>query len=110
MATTNVPADPGFDTITVEVDGALGRLVLNRPDKLNPLSMHTLKEIELAARWFDEHLDLKVVVVSGAGRSFSAGADLQVVKERMGHASITTTMLYVHTHDEAAVRAALEHG
>ena len=50
--------------------------MLNRPDKLNPLSTHTLREIEQAARWFDDHHDLKVVVVSGAGRAFSAGADL----------------------------------
>ncbi|MGB8858244.1 MAG: enoyl-CoA hydratase/isomerase family protein [Ilumatobacteraceae bacterium] len=69
-----------FDTIIATVtstsSGARGELTLNRPDKLNPLSSHTLHEIELAARWFDEHHDLKVVVVSGAGRSFSAGADL----------------------------------
>lgn len=65
-----------FDTLLVTADGTRGSLVLNRPDKLNPLSSHTLHEIELAARWFDEHHDLKVVVVSGAGRSFSAGADL----------------------------------
>ncbi|MFZ4720324.1 MAG: enoyl-CoA hydratase/isomerase family protein [Ilumatobacteraceae bacterium] len=65
-----------FDTIVATVDGARGELVLNRPDKLNPLSSHTLHEIEHAARWFDEHHDLKVVVVSGAGRAFSAGADL----------------------------------
>jgi enoyl-CoA hydratase/carnithine racemase len=67
---------PAFDTVTVTVDGARGSLVLDRPDKLNPLSTHTLHEIELAARWFDEQHDLKVVVVSGAGRAFSAGADL----------------------------------
>lgn len=69
-----------FDTIIATVtstpSGGRGALTLNRPDKLNPLSGHTLHEIELAARWFDEHHDLKVVVVSGAGRSFSAGADL----------------------------------
>jgi len=65
-----------FDTVIATVDGARGALTLNRPDKLNALSSHTLHEIELAARWFDEHHDLKVVVVSGAGRSFSAGADL----------------------------------
>jgi enoyl-CoA hydratase/carnithine racemase len=65
-----------FDTIEVAVDGQRGSLRLNRPDKLNPLSTHTLREIERAARWFDEHLELKVVVVSGAGRAFSAGADL----------------------------------
>jgi enoyl-CoA hydratase/carnithine racemase len=73
---TSAPQAPSFDTITVAVDGARGSLVLDRPGKLNPLSTHTLKELELAARWFDEHLDLKVVVVSGAGRAFSAGADL----------------------------------
>ena len=42
-----------FDTIEVSVDGARGALVLNRPEKLNPLSSHTLGEIEAAARWFD---------------------------------------------------------
>lgn len=65
-----------FDTIAVSVDGPRGELVLDRPAKLNPLSSHTLHEIELAARWFDEHHELKVVVVRGAGRAFSAGADL----------------------------------
>lgn len=65
-----------FETIIATADGPRGELRLNRPEKLNPLSMHTLHEIELAARWFDEHHDLKVVLVSGAGRSFSAGADL----------------------------------
>lgn len=65
-----------FDTIEVSVDGARGNLVLNRPDKLNPLSSHTLGEIESAARWFDGFDELKVVVVSGRGRAFSAGADV----------------------------------
>jgi enoyl-CoA hydratase/carnithine racemase len=65
-----------FDTIEVTVDGARGALTLDRGDKLNPLSSHTLHEIELAARWLDTHDDLKVVVVSGRGRAFSAGADV----------------------------------
>jgi enoyl-CoA hydratase/carnithine racemase len=67
---------PPFDTIEVTVDGALGALTLDRGDKLNPLSSHTLHEIEAAARWLDTHDDLKVVVVSGRGRAFSAGADV----------------------------------
>lgn len=65
-----------FETIEVNVDGLRGELTLNRPEKLNPLSSQTLREIESAARWFDEHDDLKVVVVSGKGRAFSAGADV----------------------------------
>ena len=65
-----------FDTIEVSVDGNRGTLTLDRPEKLNPLSSHTLNEIEAAARWFDGFDDLKVVVVAGKGRAFSAGADL----------------------------------
>src|SRR5688572_23325015 len=67
---------PELDTVLVSAAGEHGTLTLNRPDKLNPLSMHTLYEVEIAARWLDEQHELKVVVVSGAGRSFSAGADL----------------------------------
>jgi enoyl-CoA hydratase/carnithine racemase len=65
-----------FETLIAEADGALGHLTLNRPKKLNPLSTQVLTEIASAARWFDEQRDVKVVIVSGAGRSFSAGADL----------------------------------
>lgn len=65
-----------FETLRVEVDGAVGRLTLDRPAKLNPLSVVTLRELAAAARWFDEQRGVKVVVVRGAGRAFSAGADL----------------------------------
>jgi enoyl-CoA hydratase/carnithine racemase len=65
-----------FDTIEVAVNGEIGALTLARPEKLNPLSSHTLDEIETAARWFDTHDALKVVVVSGQGRAFSGGADV----------------------------------
>lgn len=66
-----------FETIKVEVDGALGRLTLNRPGQLNAVGATMLKELARAARWFDDHRELRVVIVSGAGRSFCAGADLK---------------------------------
>jgi enoyl-CoA hydratase/carnithine racemase len=65
-----------FSTIEAQTEGALGRLTLNRPEKLNPLSLRTLGELADAARWFDERDDVKVVIVSGRGRAFSAGADV----------------------------------
>jgi enoyl-CoA hydratase/carnithine racemase len=65
-----------FETLLAEADGPIGRLTLSRPGKLNPLSTATLSELAAAARWFDEQPAVKVVIVSGAGRSFSAGADL----------------------------------
>jgi enoyl-CoA hydratase/carnithine racemase len=65
-----------FETLLVEVDGPIGHLTLDRPDKLNPLSTATLGELAAAARWFDAQPGVKVVIVRGAGRAFSAGADL----------------------------------
>lgn len=66
----------GFETLEVDADGAVGRIELSRPERLNALSRLTLTELAQAARWFDEQRDVKVVVVSGRGRSFSAGFDL----------------------------------
>lgn len=65
-----------FETLRVEADGAIGRLTLARPEKLNPLSTKALSELASAAHWFDAQPGVKVVVVRGAGRAFSAGADL----------------------------------
>lgn len=65
-----------FETLLAEVDGSVGRLTLNRSEKLNPLSTQTLTELASAAHWFDQQPEVKVVIVAGAGRAFSAGADL----------------------------------
>jgi enoyl-CoA hydratase/3-hydroxypropionyl-coenzyme A dehydratase len=65
-----------FSTIEVHAAGVRGTITLNRPDKLNPLSTETLRELADAARFLDERLEVKLVVVSGRGRAFSAGADV----------------------------------
>ncbi len=65
-----------FETITVHVDGPVASLQLARPESLNALSSLTLAEIEQAALELDDLGDLKVVVVSGQGRAFCAGADV----------------------------------
>ncbi|MDJ0847928.1 MAG: enoyl-CoA hydratase/isomerase family protein [Myxococcota bacterium] len=66
-----------FETLRVEVDGPIGRLTLDRPDRLNALGAVMMREIRRAALWFDEQEAVRVVVVCGAGRAFSAGADLK---------------------------------
>jgi enoyl-CoA hydratase/carnithine racemase len=65
-----------FSEIEVTVDGARAGITLNRPDKLNPLSTTTLNELVEAARQLGTRAGVKVVVISGRGRAFSAGADL----------------------------------
>lgn len=65
-----------FQSLGVRVEGAVGELRLERPEKLNALSPDTLEEIVRAARHFDAQPGVKIVIVRGAGKSFSSGADL----------------------------------
>jgi len=51
-------------------------MMLNRPERLNALSRDTLREVVRACDWLNETTAIKVVVVRGAGRAFSAGFDL----------------------------------
>lgn len=67
---------PEFENLTVTVADTIGRLTLDRPHKRNALSVDLLDEIAEAARWFDGHDEIRVVVVSGAGDHFCAGADV----------------------------------
>jgi enoyl-CoA hydratase/carnithine racemase len=66
-----------FETIHVEAEGTVGRLTLQRPERLNALGAMMMREIRDAASWFDRQRAVRVVVVSGAGRAFCAGADLK---------------------------------
>ena len=67
---------PEFETLEIGIDGRVGRLTLNQPEKLNPLGTVPLAEIADAAAWFDT-TDASIVVVTGAGRGFSSGFDLR---------------------------------
>jgi len=67
---------PATTAIRVQCAGAVGRITLARPEKLNALNRATLEELAVAATWFDRQSTVKVVVVAGEGTAFSAGFDL----------------------------------
>src|SRR3954469_15726975 len=69
----------GLETLRVTAEGAVGSIVLDRPAKLNAMSRAMLQELVDAAGWFDAQREVKVVVVRGEGRAFSAGADLNAM-------------------------------
>ena len=68
---------PNFTTLKIEQEESVAFLILNRPQKLNALSGTCLKELANAAHWFNQQKEIKVVIIKGAGRTFSAGADIQ---------------------------------
>src|SRR5438270_548644 len=64
------------DLVLYEARPPAARITLNRPDKLNALSAGLLDELELALRRAVADDEAKVIVLTGAGRAFSAGYDL----------------------------------
>jgi enoyl-CoA hydratase/carnithine racemase len=93
---------PDLETVRVVAEGAVGRLLLDRPQNLNALSPQMLDELIAAARWFDEVDAVKVVVVGGMGRAFCAGADLDAIG-RSGEAA-------ADQDDDARVREVVDRG
>ena len=65
-----------YETITATIEHGIGRLTLDQPHKLNPLGTNTLQDIIDATTWFNKG-KVSVVIVSGNGRSFTAGFDLR---------------------------------
>ena len=62
--------------VLTEVDDGVGWLTLNDPARLNPVSGDRIREVNDAAREMSRRDDVRVVIVTGAGRGFCSGADL----------------------------------
>jgi enoyl-CoA hydratase/carnithine racemase len=67
---------PEFGTLTLDTDPPIAHLTLNRPERLNALSREALAELIAASELLARASEVKVVIVAGAGRAFSAGFDL----------------------------------
>jgi len=65
-----------FETITFSVDAGIARLTLNRPDKLNSFTGEMHAELRVALDAIQADKAIRVLVLTGAGRAFSAGQDL----------------------------------
>lgn len=70
-----------YETLDATVNDGVATLMLNRPDKLNAINLQMMKELRQAFDDLDEREDAVVVVLRGAGRAFSAGADLSWSEE-----------------------------
>ncbi|MBI2958559.1 MAG: enoyl-CoA hydratase/isomerase family protein [Chloroflexi bacterium] len=65
-----------YSTIILEKDNKIARLILNRPEKLNALSMQTFGEFKDALEDLAADDSISVVILKGAGRAFCAGLEL----------------------------------
>ena len=65
-----------FETLLFERREHVAHVTLNRPDKLNALNMRLTDDLRAAAAAIDADPEVRAVLLTGAGRGFSAGADL----------------------------------
>ncbi len=73
-----------LETITIEIDKrGVATLMLNRPEKHNVLSAVMIAELTQAATDLGVDDAVRVVVLTGAGKSFCAGGDLAWMREQM---------------------------
>jgi len=65
-----------FDNLKFERRDGIAHVTLNRPDKLNALNLPLIEDLSAAAAIIDADPDVRAVLLTGAGRAFSSGADL----------------------------------
>jgi enoyl-CoA hydratase/carnithine racemase len=64
-----------YETLTLQVDGPIAHVWLDRPQKLNALNSRALEEIVAVFDELQRRFETPVVVLGGRGRAFCAGAD-----------------------------------
>src|SRR5260370_12143892 len=70
-----------YPTVLYDVDGVVARIPLNRPEKRNALNDELIAALKEALRRANDEEAVRVVILSGAGDDFCAGADLAALQE-----------------------------
>ena len=66
-----------YSTVLYEIEGNVARITMNRPDNLNGITNTMMRELYETTGRAAEDPDVRVVVLTGAGRGFCPGADLK---------------------------------
>ena len=72
-------------SLAIERQGPIGLVTMNRPERHNAFDDALIAELTEALRSMEAEEGIRLVVLSGAGKSFSAGADLHWMKRMAGY-------------------------
>jgi enoyl-CoA hydratase len=81
--------------LIAERSGAIATLTLNRPERLNAVSLPLYRTLHAALAEFDRDLNVRAIVLTGAGRAFCVGADLKAHNE--AEPTLEERRVYVRT-------------
>lgn len=71
-----------YNTVKLEIEGEIATIYINRPEKMNSFDPVLRKELLEVVTLVDESEDLRVAILTGTGRAFSAGADLTAINDQ----------------------------
>ncbi len=72
------------EPIRVEVEDAVGTITIDRPERLNALDIPTCLALEKALDRLEDDPAVRVIVLTGSGRAFVAGGDIEDLSSRQG--------------------------
>jgi 2-(1,2-epoxy-1,2-dihydrophenyl)acetyl-CoA isomerase len=78
--TTDTLSPPELSTLRIEIDGEIGTLTLDRPDAFNAMSPEMIAELGTAFAWLADQAPLRGLIVTGAGKAFCSGGDVNWFK------------------------------
>jgi 2-(1,2-epoxy-1,2-dihydrophenyl)acetyl-CoA isomerase len=81
--------------VDIKVEEGIGHIVLNRPNKLNALSRELVEELREALLALEKNHDVKVILLSGSGKSFCAGGDIDSMKKLKNQAEAAEWVEFV---------------
>lgn len=67
---------PTWETINYTVHGPVARVALNRPETHNTMNTQLIRELDEAMKYADKDYDIRCIILTGEGKSFSSGHDL----------------------------------
>ncbi|MEN8143456.1 MAG: enoyl-CoA hydratase-related protein [Gemmatimonadota bacterium] len=98
----SVNRETGVSPVLVSRDGSIATVTLNRPDRLNAVSLPLYRALDTELAALSDDPEIRAVILTGAGRAFCVGADLDAHASGSGGAEAKRT--YVEAAQAAAHR------
>ena len=103
---------PDYETILVDIDGRVASVTLNRPEVHNAFNNILINDLTDAFTKLKAEEDIRVIILTGNGKSFCAGADLNWMKSVVDYSyeqnykeslELAELMYLIHTHPKPVI-------
>lgn len=81
-----------YENLLFSVEDQVATIIINRPETYNALSLNTIAELIKALKTCARDKEIRAIILAGAGKSFSSGADLAELSSGIGSVDITEAL------------------